>query len=156
MPTWAVHMQHFAYLHFVFVNGKKRPVSISLPFSGYDTVPTLVGIFHIRNCFLQYLDVSIISKWPSHKSGHEREKQKDAEWDNWKRSSGCSYCGLRSHVSSATVSSCSHPTPSPSSCFLKDSGSSSAYSTHSTLHLTCPNMISPVKINSATSKEHVE
>lgn len=98
----------------------------------------------------------IISKWPSHKSGHEREKQKDAEWDNWKRSSGCSYCGLRSHVSSATVSSCSHPTPSPSSRFLKDSGSSSAYSTHSTLHLTCPNMISPVKINSATSKEHVE
>ena len=48
----------FCLFAFHCVNGKKRPVSISLPVSGYDTVPTLVGIFHIWNCFLQYLDVS--------------------------------------------------------------------------------------------------
>lgn len=53
-------------------------ISISISFSGYDTILNiiLVGIFHSWNCFCRLLEVSSAGKWVHHQSGHERRKTK--------------------------------------------------------------------------------
>lgn len=152
-----VFLFHHQYLYV-------RPVlkiSISVPFSGSDTVPNiiLVGIFHSWNSFCRCLEVSSAGKWVNHESGHDREKQKRC-WIGYLKAV-IRMLMLQSAVCRATSAQppclhalrfSSHPTPSPSSCFLWILAAALLSLQHTLPHLTCANMISLVELNSTTSK----
>lgn len=74
----------FIFHHQYLEKNSTEEVSISVPFSGYNTRLSIILVAIFRSWNVLYLEVSSAGKWAHHQFGHEREKQKEAEKDIWK------------------------------------------------------------------------